>query len=469
MTTTTARFGQAGIGPLDPLSATDAEHGVVPRLRAVVTAMPDAVALVDAGGPVTFARLAAHAAAVLNAVRDAVGTGLEPVAVLHTHDAGAVAAILGVIASGHPVVVLDPRTPVPRLRRFAERVGARWCVTDAAERGAPRGAVVGRVVRPNLRLPADFGVGTDPSVLWAAPPPPDTPAALAFTSGSTGVPKVVVVDHRMVVHDAWVNTVATGCYGAGDVVAHTLPMAFFAGLMATVAGPLAGATMRLYDVRGDGIGALPGVGGGVGATVRRPARRSCARSPASPGPRAAFARPAVADPGRRDGSRRRRRGRAPPAAARVRRPQPVRVVGDRAGRRVRGRPADHDALDGALPVGTGAGGTRLALVRDDGSFASVGEAGTVTITARHLATGYLGDPEATAAAFTDNDDGTRTFASRDVGRFDAAGRLHLLGRRDHSVKIRGYLVEPGEVDAALFAIPGVAEAVTVGVPRPGTA
>ena len=105
-------------------------------------------------------------------------------------------------------------------------------------------------------------------------------------------------------------------------------------------------------------------------------------------------------------------------------------------------------------------------MRDDGSFASVGEAGTVTITARHLATGYLGDPEATAAAFTDNDDGTRTFASRDVGRFDAAGRLHLLGRRDHSVKIRGYLVEPGEVDAALFAIPGVAEAVTVGVPRP---
>jgi acyl-coenzyme A synthetase/AMP-(fatty) acid ligase/thioesterase domain-containing protein len=465
VTTTTARFGQAGTGPLDPLSAADAEHGVVPRLRAVVTATPDAVAVVDAGGPVTFARLAAHAAAVLNAVRDAVGPGTEPVAVLHTHDAGAVAAILGVIASGHPVVVLDPRTPVPRLRRFAERVGARWCVTDGANEAAA-GAVVGRVVRPNLRLPADFGVGTDPSVLWAAPPPPDTPAALAFTSGSTGVPKVVVVDHRMVVHDAWVNTVATGCYGAGDVVAHTLPMAFFAGLMATVAGPLAGATMRLYDVRGDGIGALPAwlAASGAGVLQASPAIVR-ALTGIDPNPRDFAALRSLTLAGETA------HGRDVEAARRLL--PPGCVVRNRYGSSETGLVAEyvvgpgHETLDGALPVGTGVGGTRLALVRDDGSFASADEAGTVTITSRHLATGYLDDPEATAAAFTDNDDGTRTFATRDVGRFDAAGRLHLLGRRDHSVKIRGYLVEPGEVDAALFGIPGVAEAVTVGVPRPG--
>ena len=303
MTTTTARFGQAGIGPLDPLSAADAEHGVVPRLRAVVTAMPDAVALVDAGGPVTFARLAAHAAAVLNAVRDAVGPGIEPVAVLHTHDAGAVAAILGVIASGHPVVVLDPRTPVPRLRRFAERVGARWCVTDAANEAAA-GAVVGRVVRPNLRLPADFGVGTDPSVLWAAPPPPDTPAALAFTSGSTGVPKVVVVDHRMVVARR------VGQHGRDRLLrrrGRRRPHA-------------ADGLLRRPD--GDRRRAA---GGRDDAALRRPRRRD--RRPAGvaggvrrhraagqpgdrarahrhrPGP-AGLRRPAVADPGRGDGSRR---------------------------------------------------------------------------------------------------------------------------------------------------------------------
>jgi thioesterase domain-containing protein len=353
---------------------------------------------------------------------------------------------------------------VPRLRRFAEQVGARWCVTDAANESAA-GAVVGRVVRPNLRLPAGFGVGTDPSVLWAAPPAPDSPAALAFTSGSTGVPKVVVNDHRTIVHDAWVNTVATRCYGAGDVVAHTLPMAFFAGLMATLAGPLSGATMMLYDVRGDGIGALPGWLRASGATVMHASPaivRALVGIDPDPGAFRALRSLTVA---------------GEPAHGRdveaVRRLLPAAcVVRNRYGSSETGLVAEHavgpghPAATGALPVGVAGGDTVLGLLREDGTPAAPGESGIVTVTARHLATGYLDDAAATAAAFTTNADGTRTYRTRDVGRLDAEGRLHLLGRRDHSVKIRGYLVEPGEVDAALFALPGVAEAVTVGVPRP---
>jgi acyl-coenzyme A synthetase/AMP-(fatty) acid ligase len=83
-----------------------------------------------------------------------------------------------------------------------------------------------------------------------------------------------------------------------------------------------------------------------------------------------------------------------------------------------------------------------------------------------MALGYLNDPEATAAMFSDNPDGTRTCRSSDLGRFDDDGTLHLLGRRDHSVKIGGFLMEPGEVDAALFALPEVREAVVVGIPDP---
>jgi acyl-CoA synthetase (AMP-forming)/AMP-acid ligase II/thioesterase domain-containing protein len=464
VTTTTPRLGRLPARGPAPLSAAHAEAGVIPRLREVVTATPDGVAVVDASGPVTFARLAAHAAAVLVAVRDAVGHGTEPVAVLHGHDAGAVAAIVGIVASGHPVVVLDPRTPVPRLRRFAEGVGARWCVSDAANEAAA-GAVVGRVVRPHLRLPASFGVGVDPSVLWAAPPPPDAPAALAFTSGSTGVPKVVVVDHRTVVRDAWLNSVATGCYGAGDVVAHTLPMAFFAGLMATFAGPLAGATTALYDVRGNGIGTLPAwlEASGAGVLQASPAILR-ALVGIDPAPRSFAALRSLTVAGETA------HGRDVEAARRLL--PPGCTVRNRYGSSETGLVAEyavapgHERLEGALPVGLAAGDTVVTLVRDDGTPAPAGEVGIVTVTGHHLAAGYLGDPQATAAAFTGNPDGTRTYRTRDVGRLDEQGRLHLLGRRDHSVKIRGYLVEPGEVDAALFDVPGVAEAVTVGVPRP---
>ena len=117
---------------------------------------------------------------------------------------------------------------------------------------------------------------------------------------------------------------------------------------------------------------------------------------------------------------------------------------------------------GPLPVGTAVprpagepGGRRRHAGTGPGP-------GIVAVTGPHLGSGYWDDPQATAAAFTDNGDGTQTYRSSDLGRFDEAGRLHLLGRRDFSVRIGEYLVEPGEVDAALFELPQVREAVTVG-------
>jgi len=89
--------------------------------------------------------------------------------------------------------------------------------------------------------------------------------------------------------------------------------------------------------------------------------------------------------------------------------------------------------------------------------------GVVAVTGPHLGSGYWDDPQATAAAFTHHEDGTQTYRSNDLGRFDDAGLLHLLGRRDFSVRLGDDLVEPGEVDAALFDLPEVREAVTVGV------
>jgi thioesterase domain-containing protein len=122
--------------------------------------------------------------------------------------------------------------------------------------------------------------------------------------------------------------------------------------------------------------------------------------------------------------------------------------------------------EGALPVGRPIGSTRLTLVDDAGHPVPRGEPGRLVVTRANLAQGYWLDPDLTAGAFTDNADGTRTYRTSDLGRFDDEGLLRLLGRVDHSVKVRGYLVEPGEVDAALFGLPDVAEAVTVGLPRP---
>src|SRR5690348_15583766 len=106
---------------MKPLDRDDIDLGVLGRLRDVVAARPAAVALKDATGTTSFAELAAAAADVRNFVKatdseESPEIHSEPVAVLMGHDRFTVSTIFGVIATGRPVLVLDPSTPPARLR-----------------------------------------------------------------------------------------------------------------------------------------------------------------------------------------------------------------------------------------------------------------------------------------------------------------------------------------------------------------
>ncbi|HEY6793190.1 MAG TPA: AMP-binding protein [Kineosporiaceae bacterium] len=458
--------------PVRPLASFDAPGGVVVRFAKVVAAQPRALAVADGVDELLFDRLAREAARVLAAVRGAVQRfdpparragpdrfrGLEPVGVLCTHGVWSAAALLGVIASGHPVLVLDPRTPAPRLRQFVERGGVRLIVADVPNEPVAQ-VLVRHVVVPRRDQP-----DVDPATLWRDPPDPATPAALAFTSGSTGQPKPVANCHRMLVRDAWVSSIATGCYGADDVIAHTLPMAFHAGLTTTVHGLLVGATLRLYDARAQGIGSLPEWIAAHRATVMvaSPAiLRAFVASGPDPDDLVTLRSVNVAGEAAYARDVRSLRALLPPGC----------VVRHRYGSSETGMIAEYRVRretvlgDGVVPVGRGGGDTGLALVTPAGEPVAAGRSGIITVTSPYPALGYWDEPAATAASFTDNPDGTRTCRTSDVGRFRSDGDLEIVGRADHSVKIRGYLVDPGEVDAALFALPDVREAVVVGRPR----
>jgi amino acid adenylation domain-containing protein len=101
-----------------------------------------------------------------------------------------------------------------------------------------------------------------------------------------------------------------------------------------------------------------------------------------------------------------------------------------------------------------------------------GAEGELFIGGAGVARGYLGRSELTAARFLPNPYGSgRLYRTGDRVRWRADGELEYLGRVDHQIKIHGVRVEPGEIEATLLALPGVAAAVvalhedSAGVPR----
>ncbi|HSF42975.1 MAG TPA: amino acid adenylation domain-containing protein, partial [Thermoanaerobaculia bacterium] len=107
----------------------------------------------------------------------------------------------------------------------------------------------------------------------------------------------------------------------------------------------------------------------------------------------------------------------------------------------------------------------LAVVDRDLQPVPIGVTGELVVGGAGLARGYLGRPELTAERFVPDPQGVRPggrlYRSGDLGRFLPNGEVEYLGRLDHQVKVRGFRIELGEIEAALFALPGVRQAVVL--------
>jgi acyl carrier protein len=123
--------------------------------------------------------------------------------------------------------------------------------------------------------------------------------------------------------------------------------------------------------------------------------------------------------------------------------------------------------DRVVPVGYAVPGVELWLVDDDERPVGQETVGQIVVRSRYIAPCYWRRPELTEHVFRADptDPQLRLFYTGDMGRLDAGGCLHHVGRRDFQVKIRGYRVELGDVTAALLELPAVHEATVVAQPR----
>jgi amino acid adenylation domain-containing protein len=120
-----------------------------------------------------------------------------------------------------------------------------------------------------------------------------------------------------------------------------------------------------------------------------------------------------------------------------------------------------------VPIGTACANCRLLVLNDDGSECEPGETGELYVSGPSLMTGYQSMPEVTARMLVARGEGVDRglwYRTGDLVREDAAGILHLLGRRDGMIKSRGYRIELGEIESVLYQHPGVAEAAAIAVP-----
>jgi amino acid adenylation domain-containing protein len=435
-------------------------------------ARPRAVAVRDGEESCTYGELALRAARWARHLgRLGVRRG-ERVGLLLAPGTELVAALLGVLGAGATYVPLDPEWPEARAAGVLADAGCRFLVTAGAP---PAGAAGVVAVTPAA------AAGASP-----APPPrragPGDAAYVIYTSGSTGAPKGVAVPHANVVR--LLAACAGFGFGPGDVwtLFHSAAFDFsvwelwgalaHGGRLVVVPRGVARAPAELLELLArERVTVLNQTPSAFAQLDREDAVRTGAGRAADLAALrwVVFGGEAL-DPAALAGWFRRRGDR---------RPRLVNMYGitettvhvthrplsaaDAAAARARGG----EAAGGGGPIGVPLPHLTACVVDRRGGLVPEGVAGELWVGGGGVARGYLGRPGLTAERFVPDpfagpgEAGGRLYRSGDRVRWNGRGELEYLGRIDRQVQVRGFRVEPGEVEAALRALPAVAAAAVV--------
>jgi amino acid adenylation domain-containing protein len=422
---------------------------------------PDGVAVELGDARLTYAQLDAAGNRVASRLRGlGVGRG-DMVGVAAERSIEAVAAFLGVLKAGAAYVPLDPRHPPARLALMLEDTGARVVLAQAG--------AVDALARLVDKAPTAEGTALllDPDLSAFAGEPDDRRGPVAgprdllyvlYTSGSTGRPKGVAVEHRSLLR--LIRGAPELMPGPDDAVLLVNQLGFDVSAYDVWAPLVNGARVVVHS------GRVPDPVE-IGATIRRG------------GVTVAFLATGLlhqlveGDLGSLAGIRLLMAAGdvlSPRHAARVVEELPgcrlVNAYGPTEATVVASWHEVRSAGSGeSVPIGRPLPNTSLHLLDDERRPIAAGEIGELWIGGEGVARGYLGLPELTAERFVPDpfadEPGARLYRTGDRARLRPDGELEFLGRLDDQVKVRGYRVEPGEVEAEIAAHPDVRQAVVV--------
>lgn len=432
------------------------EGTVGARFRRVAAAQPDARAIGDGADGITYAELDARSDAYAAGLARLPGDGA--VALVFPHGIEAVVALFGALKAGVPAMVVDPLAPPDGTGALlatawlvvTEPSCVAWCEARAA--GVP------------------IHAGPPPVLAPPRPPPgPDSSGVIFHTSASTGAAKGVVRSHRTLLRHAWFLPDRHG-YGPGERVSHLSSFAYAGSVPVIFGGLLSGATIEVFDIRHRNAADFTAWACErditllqVTPTLLREVVEILGRTRHPWQPR----RVTVGGEALRASDLHAMRGQLGWQC-----PVVNRLASSEAGIIAEWEvDAARIGADGGVPVGWPVEDRIIRILDEDGTPLPPRTPGEIVIGGECLSPGYWRMPAETAARFRPDPDrpGGVLLFSGDLGRMDEDGLLEHLGRVDQMVKIRGYRVELGQVEAALRKVPGVADAVVLRIPtRVGT-
>ena len=407
---------------------------------------PEAVAVRSGGENVIYAELDRRVGAMASALRARGARRETRIGVCLPRSTDLVAVLLAIGRAGAAYVALDADWPSARIGAVAADAAPHLVVADRNVPGFPGE----RTIAPSDLVAAGGKAAPYDGV-------PSDLAYVLYTSGSTGAPKGVMIEHRSVSNLlSW----SQRCYplARGSRVLQKAPIGFDASVWEIFAPLVAGGTLVLAPpgaeadpsamarcIRDEGITHLKVVPTFLGMLLSAPEFAECiALEDVFCGGEELT--PDVVESFGRLSSARLHNLYGPTETC-------VDVAAHACRRSERSR----------VPIGLPIDNTELLVLDASGKELPAGIPGELAVAGMGLARGYLGREDLTRERFVPRpgNPSERIYRTGDRVRQRLDGELEFLGRLDHQIKIRGARVEPGEVEAALREHPGVRRAIVL--------
>ena len=410
---------------------------------------PNALALVDGPDFLTYQQLNDRADHLANYLRSA---GIGPgacVGIFADRSLEVIVAQLGILKSGSAYVPLDPEYPVDRLSLICKTTRIGMVLTNSASQE--------KWTLPEIQTVRIEDVPRSAPAMKPNALTPDDLAYVMYTSGSTGTPKGVMITHRGIVRLAFGLDFAK--LDMGTVTLHLSPATFDASTFEIWGTLLNGGRCVIYPER------IPSAAR-LGREIERRSVNTLWLT-SSLFNTVVDEDPAVLYPIRQllvggealSAPHVRRALRALPGTQIINGYGPTENTTFTCCYRV---PRDLSESAASIPIGRPIGHTTVYVLDEHQHPAAPGTAGQLYTGGAGLARGYLNDPGLTAAKFIPNPFGEgRLYKTGDLVRSHADGNIEFLGRMDNQIKLRGFRIEPGEIENTLAAHPRIQRAAAV--------